>query len=526
MQLTIYGNLSPTVGKEEKYTIKSPFEGYTFLNAVTQPVNHNIMWSIYILENGKWRKTQENEKTGETVSYTFTQKSLSRKGIKIEVQRGFETASEIIKPQKAEEPKILKVELLDAQQNKPTKPFSYGQTLIAKAHCTGLEYQTINLTLWEDDAKGAGHSPINKKNNAVTKPAEVKKGIAKASFKLMPSFAKMAEAMKAKGGEGKLHEYYVTATLKNLQEASNNVDVNALEQPIPPVKKKVPVEDPKKPKTSIPKPATPSQPATPKQPAKKGITSVKLIKTTETTLQAIIYHNGLQGKKIRFKLMEEDTISNDKIINQEYILSESSNSLVLDIDLKMISVNRGDDWLEGWEQELFVDIKVIETDAHHKTATLNVKNSGFGTDATDDTNKAVKVGETKAKKEKFDKVKEKAEEAVIYITSEIATAIEVDKNGKLISYPDYGGYNGQLEYKEGDKIYCKKISATQSAFPTYKAYIYRGNVVGTAKESRGQISYIFFILVGRYNPVTIKILKFIKTALRIYLFKCIKFSNI
>jgi hypothetical protein len=48
---------------------------------------------------------------------------LSRKGIKIEVQRGFEKVSEIIHPQKAHKPKILRVELLDSEENKPTKLF-------------------------------------------------------------------------------------------------------------------------------------------------------------------------------------------------------------------------------------------------------------------------------------------------------------------------------------------------------------------------------------------------------------------
>ena len=84
MSLKIYGNLSPAVGKEEKYTIKAPFEEFNLFPPPVQPIDHKVKWYIYVLENGKWRKTKENEKTGETVSYTFTQKSLSRKGIKIE----------------------------------------------------------------------------------------------------------------------------------------------------------------------------------------------------------------------------------------------------------------------------------------------------------------------------------------------------------------------------------------------------------------------------------------------------------
>ena len=477
MSLKIYGNLSPSVGKEEEYTIKEPFEGYNFLNDLIQPIDHKVKWCIYVLENGKWRKTKENDKTGETVSYTFTQKSLSRKGIKIEVQRGFETASEVIKPQRAEEQKILKVELLDSQENKPTKPFSYGQTVVAKATCTGLEYQMVNLTLWEDDAKGAGHSPINQKNRATTKTVEVKRGIAKTSFKLMPSFDKMAKAFQTAGGEGGTHEYYVTVTIHDLQGASNNVNVNALDEPAPPVKKKIPVIDPKKPKPNVPKPNAPTKPS-----VKKEITDVKLIKTSDTTLRVHVYYNGLQGKKIRFKLMEDDggVLFNDLLINKVFDLPKNADCLYLDIDLKKVPKSKGDDILEGWEQELFVDIEVIETASHHKTGKIDVDITAFKTDPVDDTNKVVKVGETKGKKEKFEKVKEKGEEAVIYISSEIATAIEIDKNGKLLSYPDIGVFNGQEEYIEDGKIYCKKISSTKSAFPTYKGYIYRGNTKGEA----------------------------------------------
>ena len=405
MSLKIYGNLSPKVGKDEKYTIKEPFEGFNIFPPPIQPIDHKVKWCVYVLENGNWRKTKENAKTGETVSYTFTQKSLSRKGIKIEVQRGFETASEVIKPQRAEEQKILKVELLDAQENKLTKPLSYGQTVVAKATCTGLDFDVINFTLWEDDAKGAGHNTINIKNKTATKPAEVKRGIAKTSFKLMPSFDKMAKAFQTAGGEGKLHEYYVTASLRNLQSASNNIDVNALEEPAPPVKKKVPIIDNTKPKTTNPIPATPSKPVVSKKaPSKKGITDVKIFKTSETTLKAHVYHHGLQGKKIRFKLMEGDggALFDDELINQVFDLPKNSDCLYIDIDLKTIPKSKGDDMLEGWEQELFVDIEVLETDAHHKTGVLNVKSTGFKQDPVDDSNKVVKVGATE-KKEKEEK---------------------------------------------------------------------------------------------------------------------------
>lgn len=93
MALKIHGNLSPSVGKTERYTIKEPDNTFSLYRPITQPVDHKVKWCIYVLENGKWRKTKENDKTGDTVSYTFKEKSLSRKGIKIEVQRGFENGS-------------------------------------------------------------------------------------------------------------------------------------------------------------------------------------------------------------------------------------------------------------------------------------------------------------------------------------------------------------------------------------------------------------------------------------------------
>ncbi|OWP83051.1 hypothetical protein BWK59_12590 [Flavobacterium davisii] len=87
------------------------------------------------------------------------------------------------------------------------------------------------------------------------------------------------------------------------------------------------------------------------------------------------------------------------------------------------------------------------------------------------------------KKEKFKPVIGNGEEAVIHITSEIATEIEVDKNGKVISYPDYGAFNQQDEFYYGGKLYSKEIlikGKKKSPFPTFKVYIYRGNTEGEA----------------------------------------------
>ena len=92
----------------------------------------------------------------------------------------------------------------------------------------------------------------------------------------------------------------------------------------------------------------------------------------------------------------------------------------------------------------------------------------------------------KLPKEKFDKVVGLGKEAVFYISSEIATEIKVDKEDKIVSYPDSGGYNGMKEYKEGNNLYCKKISTQKSAYPLYKMYIYRGSKIGEAVKKLKQ----------------------------------------
>ncbi len=241
----ITGNASPVVGKEEFYTIKSSglFPGQ-IQPLASSPFSQQVDWSLYILENGKWIKKEKNNKTGEKASYMFTQISLKRKGIKIVAKRGKEEASLIIKPQRAVDRKIISVELCDALGNKATKPFGYGQTVMARVHCLNLDYCTVHVTLWEDDASGAGHSDTNKNNKAITLPKEIVNGIAEVKFLLQPNFAKMADAIKAKGdkNEGKTHEYYVTAEIFNQRTASsNNINVNR-DKVVETPKKKTPAQ--------------------------------------------------------------------------------------------------------------------------------------------------------------------------------------------------------------------------------------------------------------------------------------------
>ncbi|WP_052259548.1 hypothetical protein [Flavobacterium sp. KMS] len=213
--LKIFGNHSPVVGVKEYYSINELFGDsvpkQNFLPEYQVASNDQVKWSVWIFERGYWRKTKENNKTGITVDYIFYQKSLAREAIKISVEVNGEKAIFDIKPLKASQAKIVHVDLLDVNLSKPTKPFAYGDWIVARVHCVGMDRFSLAVTLWEDDGDKT-------KQNTTNVRIQEKKGIvlngkADVSFQLKPSFAWLANAKLAEGdtSEGEYHEYYVTA---------------------------------------------------------------------------------------------------------------------------------------------------------------------------------------------------------------------------------------------------------------------------------------------------------------------------
>ena len=194
----------------------------------------------------------------------------------------------------------------------------------------------------------------------------------------------------------------------------------------------------------------------------------------------------MKGKTIKLKIWEDD-ISNQLLYENNYVLHADISyiSLFLTADIR----KKGDDWKEGNEQEYFIEIEYAGQSVDSEVINVNDSAPKIKVESGKSMNS---VG--KAPKEKFEKVVGLGEEAIIYVTSEIATEIIVDKDGKITSYPDYGVYNDISEYKEGGKIYCKKttrknkkgIAVTVSVFPTYKAYIYRGKKTGEAVKKLKQ----------------------------------------
>jgi hypothetical protein len=262
----ITGNPTPEVGKEEFYSVNTllPKIGFYPGHIPSNTLNnfeYPVTWEVYVLELGKWRKAKGNEKKGSTVSFTFLQRSLTRKGIRIVAKRGEQIAQLDIKTHPTEIPKIQSVELLDKNGKKTSEPLAYGQTIKARVHCLHMDWQIVYVTLWEDDADGGGHDKLNEKNKAQTLHGIVKNGIADIDFILTPDFKKIANARNA--NEGQTHEYYATAEIF-LQEkvSSNNLNVNNSDyrpEPKQSAKKTIPAETKdksKKDKKGIQPPAT------------------------------------------------------------------------------------------------------------------------------------------------------------------------------------------------------------------------------------------------------------------------------
>ncbi|WP_428231637.1 glycoside hydrolase family 19 protein [Flavobacterium sp.] len=216
-KLKIYGKPNPIVGIKEYYSINDFFGNSVPISTSEyqfQTVSdEQIKWSIWTLVRGSWTKTQKNDKIGTTVDYTFFQSSLTRKGIRMLVDVNGEKAILEIKPQKTFEAKILNVELLDNNYKVPTKPFLYGDWIIARVHCVAMERFPLTVTLWEDDEGKTKQNTTNLKIEI--KKANVLNGKADVPFFLNPSHAWLANAKLASGdnNEGEFHEYYVTAEI-------------------------------------------------------------------------------------------------------------------------------------------------------------------------------------------------------------------------------------------------------------------------------------------------------------------------
>ncbi|AZB11032.1 M23 family metallopeptidase [Chryseobacterium sp. G0162] len=399
-KLTITGNTQPIVGNTEAYSL-SVFDNLMSSNSFSFPPS-KVQWNIHVKDQKGWRITHGNAKDGEHITYKFTHKSLKYKALKIEVTRGKDKGELYIKPQPAEEPKILRVDLLDinSQRLQKGKLLHYTDTLIAKAHCVGMFGHKVSFTLWEDDAIGEGHDPvINMMNriNPVPLVGEVDhEGIAKVIFRL-PSYTmavQIANAQVARGdqNEGKTHEYYVTAEMasKHILKASPNVNVaNPTHVPEPPKKQKpketlpahrkppvAPEKKDTKPAKPKPKEDTPKFPQTPaarKQADPEGkIISVEFTDATGKPLKNAktgdvvsikISTRNMSGKNVKVRIWEEDfsRYSNDLVYEVSAKLAYNTTNFINGVILTKDMYTKSYEWGEGNEREYFIEVEHLNT---------------------------------------------------------------------------------------------------------------------------------------------------------------------
>jgi predicted chitinase len=376
----------------------------------------HVKWEAYNITTGKAEKILEKE----IGHFRFQQKAVGQKYLLVAYMFEPELSTGIeITVVANEKPEILRIDLSDINDKPITKTMAYGQHVNVHVHTVGMVGHHLNISLWEDDAEGAGHNPEKNKHNLVSDlPARVGyNGIAHVQFLMTGDFAKRAKANSSI--EGVIHEYYVTVYALGELKASKNINLiypeqrkketrdhlEGKEKPkenIPPVKKKVPLQQPKG-----------ESDKKHEQTGKKGITNVYFVDSNnhpitgtfkQTQLKAIIISSGLIGKDIKLKVFEEDDISDDKLF--EKTLTITGDKMFVYVDLCEIPKSWGDDSTEVFGklvyedniQELFIDIEVLETHTHLKSKTINVDAKAFKIDKPTNTSKLV-IDKPEVKKE-------------------------------------------------------------------------------------------------------------------------------
>ncbi|WP_185247647.1 peptidoglycan-binding domain-containing protein [Chryseobacterium bernardetii] len=406
--LIIIGSHKPVIGTKEKYSVSSVIDWLHPLKPIKNPLQvPKTHWEVMIETKTGWRKGG-SDKEGQTVPFTFGQKSLIHKGIKIIARHGEDYAELIVHPQRAKEPKITRVELLDANY-KPIpkgKKLSYQDTIIARAYCVEMFGMNIAFTLWEDDAQGAGHNPtvnaFNKINSVPVMGRVNERGMAEAVFRL-PFYTMavlIANTRTASGDkdEGAAHEYYVTADVvsKHIQKASPNVNViNPTHNPEPPRQRKWPqghTPSPTKPKPESEKPKP--KPDSSKFPVTTGgkksddpqgkILSAEFVdkagnrlhsSKVGTTVFMKITAKDMKNKKVKVKvkvkIWEEDNIkwTNDLIFEKDYELLYDKNFIWIVLTRKMFDKAK-DDGTDSARQDFFIE--VIHNDTSVNSAVMLV----------------------------------------------------------------------------------------------------------------------------------------------------------
>ncbi|MCY0978708.1 M23 family metallopeptidase [Chryseobacterium wangxinyae] len=211
----VLGNRSPVVGEKHIYHIADWYPDTPELERDPE----KVIWELFRKrKNGKFTSTNIRKK-GDS-SFTFGEASLGNtyrlEGYIHEPEGG----GLIIAPKQNKIPQISKAELLYVDDTKGST-FSFTEKLRAKAYCINMFNKEVVFTLWEDDAKGAGH---NKNNMLVeTQKARVnEKGVAAAEFSLLRGL--VTKAMRGEH-DGQLEFYVTVEYFKTKKHSTENVEI-------------------------------------------------------------------------------------------------------------------------------------------------------------------------------------------------------------------------------------------------------------------------------------------------------------
>ncbi|OXA83708.1 C40 family peptidase [Flavobacterium hercynium] len=230
INIKIIGTLTPEVGVAEQYTVKKENEPFE-IQPITLGSDWNdpeIKWFVHVRDAGKWRFIDDGKKIGKTVDFTFSEISQDWEEVVIIVHAYGAKDMINIKTQPAAKPKITFIELLDVHKNTPKKAFAYGNWIIARVHCVGMELRPIVVTLWEDDGNDKKNIKIELKNRFI------ERGFVDARFYLNPMHADLANSKADKGesDEGQFHEYYITAEIEGKAKSQISTENTTVANPL------------------------------------------------------------------------------------------------------------------------------------------------------------------------------------------------------------------------------------------------------------------------------------------------------
>lgn len=377
----------------------------------------HVKWDLYLLKNGTKPELVLQKEEGKI---RFQEKAIGHnfKVVGYIHEPELDNASSIVVHVEASEKReILKITLSDINNKPITGTLSYGQTINVHVTTTGMKGEYLFLSLWEDDAQGAGHHESNKHNLVAEAKVMVNsKGIAFHQFLIKADFQKIANAYLSKGtsNEGNIHEYYVTAYATGETKASPNVNVRNPEyQQKHKEETKAHLEDkktkPKPPapdyKAPVPTVRTPQKPPVAAKPATPvGISSIyikdengnPLTKSKYgNTIRVYINSTGLKGKKVRIWLYEQDTTDpNDELFAKDIVITGDSCYEKVTLTSRMQTKGSEYEIGEGNTQELFARAKILEIPSHIISKRLKADITSTVVEVAESTS-VVKVGETK-----------------------------------------------------------------------------------------------------------------------------------